>query len=146
MASSVKTIDEYISAYDGDLKERMITLRALIHSCHPDLTEKIAWGIPTFVLKGNLVHFSAEKKHMGFHPGQAAIDAFADRFGKLTHTKSTLHLPYDLPMPWELLREMTAFCVAETIEFINGFEYVEETVVEQDGNGKNIAVLIGDNN
>ena len=37
-----KTIDEYISAYDGDLKERMITLRALIHSCHPDLTEKIA--------------------------------------------------------------------------------------------------------
>ena len=28
MASSVKTIDEYISAYDGELKERMITLRA----------------------------------------------------------------------------------------------------------------------
>ena len=52
MASSVKTIDEYISAYDGELKERMTTLRALIHSCHPDITEKIAWGIPTFVLKG----------------------------------------------------------------------------------------------
>ena len=59
---AVKTIDEYISAYDGDLKERMVILRALIHSCHPDLTEKIAWGIPTFVLKRNLVHFSAEKK------------------------------------------------------------------------------------
>ncbi len=41
---------------------------------------------------------------------------------------------------------LTAFCVAETIKFINGFEYVEETVVEQDGAGKNIAVLIGDNN
>ena len=32
MASSVKTIDEYISAYDGELKERMTALRALIHS------------------------------------------------------------------------------------------------------------------
>ena len=54
-------IDEYIAAYDGEIKERMIALRALIHSCHPDITEKIAWGIPTFVLKGNPVHFSAEK-------------------------------------------------------------------------------------
>ena len=42
MASSVKAIDEYISAYDGELKERMTTLRALIHSCHPEIGEKIA--------------------------------------------------------------------------------------------------------
>ena len=111
MASSVKTIDEYISNYDGELKDRMIALRSLIHSCHPEIGEKIAWGIPTFVLKGNLV----QKKHMGFHPGQAAIDAFADRFGKLTHTKSTLHLPYNEPMPWELLREMVEFCVQERL-------------------------------
>ena len=44
------SIDEYFAAYDGDLRERMIALRALIHSCHPGITEKIAWGIPTFVL------------------------------------------------------------------------------------------------
>lgn len=69
--------------YDGQTKERMITLRTLIHSWHPDIMEKNAWGIPTFVLKGNLVHFSAEKKHMGFNPGKAAIDSFSDRFGKL---------------------------------------------------------------
>ena len=48
MASSVKTIDEYISAYDGELKARMIALRSLIHSCHPEIGEKIAWGIPPF--------------------------------------------------------------------------------------------------
>ena len=116
MADSVKTIDEYISACDGEGKDRMIALRSLIHSCHPEIGEKIAWGIPTFVLKGNLVHFSAEKKHMGFHPGKEAIDAFADRFGKLTHTKSTLHLPYNQPMPWELLREMVEFCVRERLK------------------------------
>ena len=116
MASSVKTIDEYISTYDGELKNRMMALRSLIHSCYPEIGEKIAWGIPTFVLKDNLVQFSAEKKHMGFHPGKEAIDAFADRFGKLTHTKSTLHLPYSEPMPWELLREMVEFCVRERLK------------------------------
>ena len=53
---------------------------------------------------------------MGFHPGKAAIDAFADRFGGLTHTKSTLHLPYNQPMPWRLLREMVEFCVQERLK------------------------------
>lgn len=39
---------------------------------------------------------------------------------------------------------ITALCVAKTIQFINGFEYVEEeqTLIEQDGNGQNIAVLV----
>ena len=41
---------------------------------------------------------------------------------------------------------LTTMCLAQTIKFINGFEYVEETIVEQDGAGKNIAVLIGDKN
>ena len=39
---------------------------------------------------------------------------------------------------------ITALCVVKTIQFINGFEYVEEeqTLIEQDGNGQNIAVLV----
>lgn len=39
---------------------------------------------------------------------------------------------------------ITAFCVVQTIRFISGFEYVEEeqTLIEQDGNGQNIAVLV----
>ena len=39
---------------------------------------------------------------------------------------------------------LTTMCLAQTIKFIDSFEYVEETIVEQDGAGKNIAVLIGD--
>ena len=38
---------------------------------------------------------------------------------------------------------VTAFCVVKTIEFINQFEYVEETLIEQDGDGHNIAVISG---
>ena len=50
------------------------------------------------------------------HPGKEAIDAFDDRFDKLTHTKSALHLPHSEPMPWELLREMVEFCVRERLK------------------------------
>ena len=37
---------------------------------------------------------------------------------------------------------ITAGCLAKTLSFIKEFEYVEETVVEQDGDGQNFAVLI----
>lgn len=40
---------------------------------------------------------------------------------------------------------ISAFCLAKTLSFIEEFEYVEETVVEQDGDGQNVAVLIGNN-
>ena len=39
---------------------------------------------------------------------------------------------------------LTAICVSKTINFINEFEYVEETIVEQDGNGQNVAVIVND--
>ena len=36
---------------------------------------------------------------------------------------------------------ITALCVVKTIKFIDSFEYVEETLIEQDGDGHNIAVI-----
>ena len=36
---------------------------------------------------------------------------------------------------------VAAMCVSETHKFIKQFEYVEETIIEQDGNGKNVAVI-----
>ncbi len=40
---------------------------------------------------------------------------------------------------------VSAYCVIKTLRFIAKFEYVEETVVTQDGKGTNVAV-VGDNN
>ena len=36
---------------------------------------------------------------------------------------------------------LTALCVIRTQNFINQFEYVEETVISQYGDGQNVAVL-----
>lgn len=107
------TVDEYIARYDGDVRRRMEKLRALIRGCSPEITEKIAWGMATFVLDGNLVHFSGEKRHLGFHPAPSAIEAFADRLGGYKYSKGTVQFPYDKPMPYELIREMVLFRVEE---------------------------------
>lgn len=112
---SYRTIDEYIAQYDGEVRERMEKLRALILSCSPAITEKISWGMATFVLDGNLVHFAGEKRHMGFHPGPEAVEAFGKRLDEAgyRHSKGTVQLPYDREMPWDILREMVEFCVRE---------------------------------
>lgn len=107
------SVDEYIQQFDGEIRQRMVAMRALIHEASPDITEKIAWGMPTFVLNGNLVHFSGEKRHMGFHPSPSAIEAFASRLAPYKFSKGTVQLPYDKPMPYDLIREMVAFRVRE---------------------------------
>ena len=107
------SVDTYISSFKGEVRERMERLRELIHSCSPDITEKIAWGMPTFVLNGNLVHFSGEKRHIGFHPAPSAIEAFADKLTGCKYSKGTIQLPYDKPMPYDLIREIVAFRVNE---------------------------------
>lgn len=107
------SVDAYIASYSGDVRLRMETLRELILGCSPEITEKISWGMATFVLNGNLVHFSGEKKHMGFHPAPSAIQAFKDRLEAYKYSKGTIQLPYDKPMPYELLREIIMFRIQE---------------------------------
>lgn len=107
------TVDEYIARYDENVRERMEELRKLILACSPDITEKISWGMATFVLNGNLVHFAGEKKHLGFHPAPSAIVAFADKLTNYKCSKGTVQFPYDKPMPYDVIREMVLFRVTE---------------------------------
>ncbi|MPN04739.1 hypothetical protein SDC9_151986 [bioreactor metagenome] len=91
----------------------MEKLRGLILDCSPDITEKISWGMATFVLNGNLVHFSSQKRHLGFHPTPSAIKAFADQLGEYSYSKGTVQFPYDKPMPYDPIRKMVLFRVEE---------------------------------
>ena len=107
------TVDEYIAGYDGEVRERMEKLRALIMSCSPSITEKIAWGMPTFVLNGNLVHFAAGKHHIGFYPAPSGVEAFTQKSLEYKHSKGAVQLPNDKPMPYDLIREVVNFRVRE---------------------------------
>lgn len=112
--SLFSSVDEYIASYqDEEVRSRMKTLRRMILDCSPEITEKISWGMATFVLHGNLVHFSGEKKHLGFHPAPSAIDAFQERLGDYKYSKGTIQLPYNKPMPYELLRDIIIFRIQE---------------------------------
>lgn len=107
------SVEEYIASYSGDVRQRMEMLRQMILECSPEITEKISWGMATFVLEGNLVHFSGEKRHIGFHPSPGAIEEFKNQLGDYKYSKGTIQLPYNKPMPYSLLRDIVMFRVQE---------------------------------
>ena len=72
---SVTAIDEYIMTFPKEVRAILNGLRAAIKAAAPDAGETISYGIPTFTLNGNLVHFAAYKKHIGFYPTSSGIQA-----------------------------------------------------------------------
>ncbi|MBF4468494.1 MAG: DUF1801 domain-containing protein [Methanobrevibacter arboriphilus] len=111
--NSVDTIDEYISNYPENIQKILEKIRKTIKEVAPEATEKISWGIPTFYLNKNLVHFAAYKKHIGFYPNPSGIENFKDDLSKYKTSKGTVQFQYDEPIPYDLIRKIVEFRVQE---------------------------------
>lgn len=110
-------IDEYIESCETHVQPVLQELRNHIKSYAPHAIEKISWAMPTFFLKGNLVHFAAHKSHIGFYPGASGIEAFVSDFKRLgyKYSKGAVQFPFDKPLPWDLIQRIVEFRVNENI-------------------------------
>jgi uncharacterized protein YdhG (YjbR/CyaY superfamily) len=106
-------IDDYISGSPEAVRGVLERVRAAIRKAAPDATETIKYGIPTFVLGENLVHFAAFKKHIGFYPTPSAIVAFRDHLSGYTSAKGSVQFPLESPMPLKLIEQIVRFRVKE---------------------------------
>lgn len=113
------TIDEYIAQRPTEIQPLLKQLRQTILEAAPDATEKISWGMATFVYHGNLVHFSAETRHIGFHPTPSAIEAFQAELSAYSCSKGTVRFPYTQPLPWDLIKRMVVFRVKEQTALVD---------------------------
>ncbi len=110
-----KSIDEYILQFSPEVQEILQALRSVIKESAPDAEEKMSWRMPTFALHGNLVHFAAHKRHIGFYPGPSGIDAFKHKLSEYKGSKGAVQFPIEKPLPYELISEIVKFRVAENI-------------------------------
>ena len=74
--ASATNIDEYIAGFPAATQKLLEQIRAAIKKAAPAAEEAMKYGIPTFVLNGNLVHFAGYKAHIGFYPAPDGIKAF----------------------------------------------------------------------
>ena len=107
------SIDHYIQQFSPDVQEILWSLRQTIKDAAPGAEEKISYQMPTFYLKGNLVHFAAYEKHIGFYPAPSGIEAFKEELSKYKGAKGSVQFPIDEPMPFDLIKKIVMFRVKE---------------------------------
>jgi uncharacterized protein YdhG (YjbR/CyaY superfamily) len=108
------TIDEYVEQFPDDVQQILQKIRAVIRESAPGATEKISYQMPTFYLNGNLVHFAAFPHHIGFYPTPSGIEAFKEQLSVYKNAKGSVQFPLDKPIPYDLIREIVEFRVAES--------------------------------
>jgi uncharacterized protein YdhG (YjbR/CyaY superfamily) len=110
------SIDEYIATFPEEIQTILQEIRATIQAAAPDAEEKISYQMPTFFLKGNLVHFAAFKNHIGFYPTPSGIEAFKEEIARYQGAKGSIRFPLDEPIPLDLITRIVKMRVAENLK------------------------------
>ncbi|MFN0198724.1 MAG: iron chaperone [Planctomycetaceae bacterium] len=114
--SAQQTIDDYIAGFPEEVQVLLEKVRVTIRKAAPKAEEKISYQIPTFTLKGNLVHFGGFKKHIGFYPGSAGIANFKKELAGYHSAKGSVQFPFDKPIPVGLIAKIVKFRVKQNLE------------------------------
>lgn len=110
------TIDAYIASFPQDVQDILQKIRGIISKAAPEAEEAIKYQIPTFVLNGNLVHFAAFQKHIGFYPTPSGIEQFKEALSGYSSAKGSVQFPLDSPIPYGLITKIVKFRVRENRE------------------------------
>lgn len=115
-SSPIETIDVYIAQFPSEIQVILQKIRLIVREAAPEATEKISYQMPTFELHGNLVHFAAFKKHIGFYPTPSGVEEFKDELAPYVNAKGSIQFPLDQPTPYDLIEKIVKFRVAENLQ------------------------------
>ncbi|MFL7812520.1 MAG: iron chaperone [Anaerolineales bacterium] len=113
---SLKAVNDYIAGFPPDVQHKLTLLRNLIQELAPEASEKISYGMPTFYLHENLVHYAAYAKHIGFYPTPSGITHFEKELSPYKHAKGSVQFPLDQPLPTDLIERIVRFRVEESLK------------------------------
>jgi uncharacterized protein YdhG (YjbR/CyaY superfamily) len=108
-AASPNSIDAYIAGFPEDVQVILKKIRGIVREAAPEAQEAMKYQIPTFVLNGNLVHFAAFRKHIGFYPTPSGIEQFKDALSVYHSAKGSVQFPLDSPIPYALIKKIVEF-------------------------------------
>lgn len=105
------TVEEYIASFPKEIANILENIRSTIIKAAPQALEKISWKMPTYYLKENLVHFAAQKDHIGFYPTPNGIEAFSKVLSDYKTTKGGVQFPLSQPIPYDIISDITKYRV-----------------------------------
>jgi uncharacterized protein YdhG (YjbR/CyaY superfamily) len=102
----VETVDDYIAHFPEPVRENLRTMRAIIRDEAPEATEGIGYGMASYKLNGNLMHFAAFAKHIGLYGAYPDDGLLQETCAPYLASKGTLQFRHDKDLPVELIREL----------------------------------------
>lgn len=113
-ANPATTVDAYLAALPAPQRMALERLRRLVLAAAPEATQKMAYGMPTFVHHGNLVHIAAFKDHCSFFPGSGAVTAMLEgELARFETAKGTIRFAPNKPLPAPLVKRIVKMRVEE---------------------------------
>jgi len=111
-----KNVDDYIDMFPDNTKQILKKFRQAIQESASKAEETISYGIPTYRLNGNLVHFGGFKNHVGFYPAPQAITFFEKELSLYKTSKGTIQFSLDKPIPYDLVKKIVKYRVKENLK------------------------------
>jgi uncharacterized protein YdhG (YjbR/CyaY superfamily) len=110
------TIDDYIADSPKDTQKHLKQIREVVRKLVPDAKEDIKYGMPTYVLNGNLLHFAGFEHHIGFYPTPTGIASFKKDLAPYKQGKGSVQFPLDKPMPLALITRIIKYRLKQNLE------------------------------
>lgn len=110
-----KDVDEYIAFFPPEIGQALEKIRQTIAKAAPQAKEAIKYGMPTFILEGNLVHFAAFRRHIGIFPPVKADEKLKKELAQYAGPKGNLQFPLDARIPHGLIAKVVKLRVKENL-------------------------------
>lgn len=103
-------VDRYLGQFDGEVRARLDTMRAIVREVVPEAVESIGYGMPAYKFHGKpLVYFAAFPHHIGFYATPNGHGAFKKEFAVYKQGKGSVQFPHTEPLPVDLVRKVVEF-------------------------------------
>lgn len=108
------TVDDYLKHQSDEAQKLLSEIRQIIKETVPESTELTDTKVPTFKLIPELktnqqIMVAAYANYLSFYPFPATIQAFSDELKDFKLGKGSVNIPFDQPIPKDLLVQMILF-------------------------------------
>lgn len=99
-------IETYILEQPEHLRSFLMEIHTIFSQALPKAKQTIAWGMPTYKERKNIIHFACHKNHVGIYPGNEAIVHFKEQLTNYKYSKGAFQISYGSNIPKQLLLDM----------------------------------------
>ena len=107
------TVEAYIQGLNEEQAQAIHQVCNALKEVLPGATEVMAYSMPAFRYRTNLLYYAAWKKHLGLYPAGSNLKGFEEALKPYVQSKGAIQFPYSQAMPLELIQAIARYRLDE---------------------------------